>query len=118
MVAFCIISGVYESVSITNHFNQYLSNIEKVDSYVEKGKYDQAFTLCKSTAEDYKKITNNFIYCYYPHTNLDNIGVNLWVMTEELKNQEISKYRSLREETKKQLLIIKEEELFTIHNIL
>ena len=118
LVVFCLSLGIFECVSICSNTEKCIKNIEKIDECVKDNKYEKAIEICNDTSKDYKKITSGFIYCYYPHSSLEEVGTNLCVMTETLKNKDINRYKSMKEKTKKQLLAIKEEELFTIQNIL
>jgi LPS O-antigen subunit length determinant protein (WzzB/FepE family) len=117
LVLICIVLGITEIVTINYSSDICLNSIDKIEYEIQNKNYNKAAEICKRTNDKYEKITSKIIFCYYSHTNLENINNNLSVMTELLKNHDIKQYVIFKEKTKKQLQAIKEEELFNLQNI-
>lgn len=118
LVIVCLAIGFVEMGTIKYSTDRCLENIKNIEIEVENENFDEAEKICKQATAEYENISGKIMFCYYPHSNLENVAQNLSLMTETLKNNNIQLYKVIREKTEKQLHAIKEEELFTIQNIL
>ena len=118
LVFICIIIGLTEIGSVNYSSDRCLQHIEKIETEYEANNISQALKIAEKTSYEYENFTEKIMFCYFQHSNLEAISENLHLMTQALSNNDINSYQLYKEKTKKQLTAIKEEELFTIQNIL
>lgn len=118
LVIICIFLGVTEIYSINYSSDKCLENFKKIESAVDSGDFEKAVEISQKNSDEYESFTGNVVFCYYPHTELEKININLSVMTEAIRNKDVNRYKEIQQKIKKQLNAIKEEELFNIQNLI
>ena len=95
----------------------FISLIEQADEYIEKEKYNDAFTLCNEMEEKWKD-SSKTIDMMLNHEPIDSVGVNFAKMSSYIKNGRFDLYYSESISAKKELAYIKESESLNTENIL
>ncbi len=120
-IALIIISltiGFIEMFTVKNTVNDCISGLESINKNIDNGNIKSAVKKCNTIAKNFEDKSDNILYCYYNHKELDSINENIITLSEYLKHNQKSDYYSTLVKIKKQLKSISKEEIPKLQNIL
>lgn len=118
LVIFLIGLAIFEMYAVHHSADICLDNFKKIELLMKNKEYTKAKKLSNKTTQNYNSFSNKVLYCFLNHKDLDSINQTLFSMNATVENKNFEKYKEYMENTKKQLQAIKQQELFTIQNIL
>ncbi len=120
-IALIIISltiGFLEMFTVKNTVKECISGLETVNENIDNGNIKSAIKECNTIAKNFEDKSDNILYCYYNHKELDSINENIVTLSEYLKHNQKSDYYATLVKIKKQLKSINDEEIPKPQNIL
>ena len=120
-VALIIISltiGVTEMYTVKNTVKECISGLKSVNESIYSGNIKTAIKKCDNIAKKFEDQSDNILYCYYNHKELDSINENIVTLREYLKYNKKSDYYAVLAIIKKQLKSMEDEEIPKLQNIL
>ncbi len=120
-VALIIISltiGVTEMYTVKNTVKECISGLKSVNESIYSGNIKTAIKKCDNIAKKFEDKSDNILYCYYNHKELDSINENIVTLREYLKYNKKSDYYAVLAIIKKQLKSMEDEEIPKLQNIL
>lgn len=120
-IALIIISlaiGFFEMFTVKNTVKECITGLESINKSIDNGNIESAIKKCNSIAKNFEDKSDNILYCYYNHKELDTINENIVTLSEYLKYNQKSDYYATMKKIKKQLKSMKDEEVPKPQNIL
>lgn len=118
ILAISVAGGILETVSIRQNSEKYIKYVEDIERKIDNGDVKNAAILCKKADKEFKDLSENYMFYYYAHKNLEEIESNLSSMYAYLKNKEIHDFDATAAITKKKLESIRDTGKVNFKNIL
>ena len=117
-LGFSLIVGIIEYITINSYIDNSLNDISQVGDYVQNKQIKKAESLSKETADKFKKLSTEKLYCFYRHDELEEIIEALYSLEDLLDDKRIEDYHEKSHLLNEKLLFVKEKEQISIQNIL
>lgn len=118
LLAISIAAGVFETVNVSQGSQKYIDYIDEINKKIDDDEVKNAAVLCKKADEEFMDMSENYMFYYYMHKNLEEIESNLSSMYEYLRNDEVHDYYAAAAITKRKLESMRDTGSVNLQNIL
>ena len=118
LIVLCIIIAFLTSNDIKTRLNNKMKTVNRIERLVDNKDYIKAEKLCKKTADEFNSTDSQYMYIYYVHKDLSEIGEYLYNMHDYLKYRKISDYYSVSGIIKSKIKTIIDKEPINLQNVL
>ena len=116
LIAFGV--GALEYGVISSGCDSFNERLDTAEEMLESGRYTEAQELCRQTAEDFDRYSENGLYYFYNHDNTKEVGESLSKLGEYIRLGKIDDFVVHKKLIQKRLLAIKDKEHITLKNII